>query len=148
MRLVPYEPIHYVYLASQSGVRGILSKGTLELVAHFHFMQGIGYTALDQGAIVGCAGIVKLWPGVGEAWTVLSPAVKQRPFFLHRKVLTMLRGLIKLKEYHRVHASVNLADPIAIEWVTRLGFKQEAVLRKFSTAQEDYGVFVLFPGGE
>jgi hypothetical protein len=149
MQLVPFEAHHYVTLASKAGTRALVGMRACDMLAQFHQDHGIAFSALDKdGNLCGAAGITSPWAGLGEAWTLLTPEVKASSFFLHRKVVRIMKGIIHNNGFHRVQSQVQLSDPVAVAWILRLGFHQEASLEKYSTTREDYGLFVLFPKGK
>ena len=53
--------------------------GTLEELAQQTEEDGLSITGIINGEIVGCGGIRKLWVGVGEVWTILSPKTALYP---------------------------------------------------------------------
>jgi hypothetical protein len=141
IKLVRYESWHYEYLAGQTGADLVMTPETVKLFAEMYLHRGTSLTAKFEGRIIGCAGVVNLWTGVGEAWTMLGPEVKANPYFLHRKVKWIMRGIIKDKELHRLQAIVSLNDEPALQWIHSLGFEFEGRMRKFNPDKTDSGMF-------
>lgn len=142
LELVAFEPWHYCLLSKSTGAWETWGEDLVRLVANLHWKRGIAFTALLDGEVVGTAGIVELWQGVAEAWTQLTDKVKN-PFFLHRKVKRIMQGVIKTKGYHRVQATADLSDQVAVAWLKRLGFSLEGSLKQFSSDKKDHGIFAL-----
>jgi len=142
MELVNYKPWHYEYLMMITSNGRLLGEDIVKMYALAYSFKGQAYTIKDNGRVVGCAGIVELWPGVGEAWTVLSKDLKGNPFFLHRKTYRIMRNLINKFKYHRLQAIVCPGDSIATKWIERLGFKKESIMKRFGADGSDHAMYV------
>jgi hypothetical protein len=93
----------------------------------------------------GVAGIARYWPGVGEAWTVMTPdaLMKWTPWQLSK---TFRLGLEKLMVEHgfwRVQATPDLEDPVAVRFARHLGFEPEGVMRNYSPMGHDCMMMAL-----
>lgn len=76
------------------------------------------FSAVENGAVLACAGIVQLWPGRGHAWSLLGGDLKKHFVAIHR---TVSRALV-LSDYRRIEMDVDSASPAAIRWAEMLGF--------------------------
>ena len=86
-------------------------------------------SAFKDNTFLGCAGIGVLWPGVAEAWMLLTPTID--------KLTTHERGIVGLriarsirlavKEYrlHRLQTTVLRGDDRARGFIKWLGFEYE-----------------------
>lgn len=98
--------------------------------------RGPAFTAWVGNEAIACCGIAKLWKGVGEAWTCLSPAAKSRKIELTHKCRDFIKeiyaglGLWRVQSYAKDEGS-NLL------WHRALGFKFEAVLRNYFPDKQD-----------
>lgn len=104
---------------------------------------GMAFSGVDEtGKVYGVAGIVKVWTGVGNAWSFLSSDVRAAKFFLHRNVKRELERIIKEAELHRVQLDVEHDFTIAHQWAERLGFSFEGVMFKYGPDKKDYHRYV------
>lgn len=97
----------------------------------------------DQGKVVGIAGILPLWNGVGEAWSFLTPEVQKHPFTLHRAVKRGLEKIMNERCFHRVQTNVLLGNKVGEYWAERLGFHFESFLPMYGPNKESYSRYVI-----
>ncbi|MBO6782241.1 MAG: hypothetical protein JJ899_03070 [Alphaproteobacteria bacterium] len=90
--------------------------------------RGMSFSALADGKIVGCAGVVELWPGVGQAWAVLSREALDEPITLTRAVLRELERIRRERSLHRVQATVADGHGAGARWLAFMGFEVEGLL--------------------
>jgi hypothetical protein len=145
IEIIAYEPWHYEYVAGTTPTAVTYGWDTIQLFAVAYSLRGQAYSARENGKIIGCAGFFELWPGVAEAWSMLSPEVKN-PFFLHRTALRMKRQFCTDHNIHRMQAFVLEGGETEERWIRRLGFTdKECVLKEFSPDKGDMGLYVWRP---
>jgi hypothetical protein len=141
MELIPYEPWHFEYLAVNTPQGRNMGQDFVQIYAMAYYVKGRAYTIRDKGKIVGCAGVIDLWPGVGEAWSCLTDDARAKPFFLHRKTYRIIRDLIKSGTYHRVQSIVCCTEDKPVKWIERLGFVKESIMEKFGSDGSDHALY-------
>lgn len=91
--------------------------------------QGVAFTAVEDGQVIGCAGIVIGWPGVGFAWMCLSDKMNGHGTFLVRTVKNVINDATRALGLHRLEA-VCLADSARNQrFLEALGFVREREAR-------------------
>jgi RimJ/RimL family protein N-acetyltransferase len=130
--IVPFEPEHLDLLDIQDvdpGV-GMTPREALRGV------QGPAYTMFIGDEIVGCAGIIPIFPKTGEAWALFSDGANRKHGV--SATLAMAKCLARLmKKYQRVQATVFADFPVGRRWVEALGFEYEGCLRKYGPMGRD-----------
>jgi hypothetical protein len=97
--------------------------------------RGPAFTAVCDDMIVGCAGVIIQWPGVGVAWAVFSQNIFKYPIWVTRNVRVALRDFIRAYQLHRVEMVVL---PQHVRWAEALGFSREnGLARCYTVAQQD-----------
>lgn len=96
------------------------------------------YTAMVDGEIIACAGVVKLWPGVGEAWMMVSGVVEKYPVFFHRTVKRILNRIQEKYQLHRIQGTVRADFEKGHHWIETLGFRCEGLQRMFGADRADH----------
>ena len=112
MRIIKFIPEHAEDIIQNTK----LSLGTLypkhdwkdhmQKAAHFD-----GWTGLDNGHIVGCAGIIPLWEGVGEAWFIGADRIQKHTLSAVRFVKQVFKDKQDNGDYIRLHANVRVDWP-------------------------------------
>lgn len=130
MRIIPFKPPHLSQVSPQA-VQGTgrhdFDKETADGLA----LPGLAFSATSEGAIVGCAGIVPLWPGVAHAWAVLSDSALAEPVTLTRAVLRELARIECKCELHRIQATVADGHIAGRQWLAWLGFEAEGLMPNY-----------------
>lgn len=127
MQIVPFEPAHLRQVTpqhAQIGFADSIEAVDLKLLSR----PNLSFTALIDGRPAGCAGVMPLRPGVGQAWAVLSDDILHMPVSLTRAVL---RELARIEGYHdlrRVQATVAEGHDEGCRWLAFLGFEVEGLL--------------------
>lgn len=141
VRLIPYEPWHILAMFDKQHSQ--ISVDDIQFLAVIYKNRGTAYTVIYGDKIMGCAGIMRLWNNVGEAWTYLSDDLRAMPFALHRIAKRMLQQVIEVSGYHRVQTTVNHDNPVAIRWAKALGMTCEGILKQFGPDKVNYGMYSM-----
>lgn len=83
---------------------------------------GPAHTAMRDGKVLACIGLMEQWPGRATAWAIMAQEIGGADYLaIHRAVLRF----VKLIGYRRIDATVAANFPNAIRWAKLLGFKCE-----------------------
>jgi hypothetical protein len=111
---------------------------------------GPAFTAVaSDWTILGAAGVVTRWPGVGIGWAVLSPALRgdvRRCVWFTLAARGRLRRLMAEHGYWRVEAEVIATDGAATRFAGALGFAVEGLKRRWGPHGEDAIMYGLVEG--
>ena len=127
-KLVEYKAWHGLAIL-KSSLRGekesfTSDKEAMERASFFE-RSGPAYTYMKGDAPVGCAGVVILRKGLGEAWSLVSKDSGVNPLTIHRMVKKTLMDIIEQHGLNRVQANTILSDQVGARWLELLGFKNE-----------------------
>lgn len=86
---------------------------------------GPAFTAMLDNKILGCAGIILLWPGVGQAWVSFGKEIEGYGVWMSRMVKAILRDSIRTFQLHRIEAVVLSDNTRNIKWIKAVGFSRE-----------------------
>jgi len=127
MKIVSFEPPHLHAVSLQAAQNSL--KNYLDVVDVSQFAApDMSFSALDGNTIVGCGGIVELWPGVGQAWAVLSEQALARSMTLTRSAQRELDRITRCRNLSRVQATVADGHGAGARWLAFLGFEVEGLL--------------------
>ncbi len=139
MRIINYEQSHLHELMD-----GPLNAGAPEHIGYMRSyaeelqQPGWSFTLIENGYIICCAGIVNMWPGVGEAWFVASSKIHEYPRPFIRFAKTEMKRVIDENQLWRVQAVCKSDWPAAIKFAHFLGFNSEGLMRKYGPEGLDY----------
>ena len=99
---------------------------------------GYGYCVVDRGRPIVCFGIALQWPHVAECWLIPdTQRIKQWRHRFHKGSLKFFEEVASRLDLHRIHVTVDVDNIVALKWITRMKFKKEAVLQKYSYNEKD-----------
>lgn len=126
--IVPFIPAHLRALELQPAQREwaqrVLEDGYAEAMA-----KGEAWTALVDGKVSCCAGILPQWPGRSIAWANFGLSIPKARW---PRVITKIRQVLDDCPARRVETYVGCTHGAGIRLVNLLGFKIEARLAKFA----------------
>lgn len=91
----------------------------------------------DEGRIVFFGGVTILWPGVGEAWSIMSELVEIHPLAVVREIRSRISEAFEAHGLRRVQAIVTDDNPRAVKLLQMAGFEVEGILRQYSPDGKD-----------
>jgi len=101
--------------------------------------RGPAFSAVYDGHVIGSAGIMIVWRGVGLCWTTFcTDLLKKWPVWTTRMVRTVIRDTVRSCKLHRLELVVRVEDTIAQDWAASLGFSSEGgIARAYTSSKED-----------
>lgn len=142
-RVVPFEPEHYLE-AIRTTTIPVDPWRNVQQEAAMHRQAGPAFTGYVGDEIAAVAGVHVQIPGRGECWAVLTDTGRRHPFFVTRSTIRYLRAIIDRYKLIRVEADVVAEFWCGRYWVERMGFREEAIKRRYC-AGVDFAAYVLLP---
>jgi len=78
MKIVPFEIEHALNITVRGHEEKIKYNKDFQKWVNLN-AENIGFSGFCDGKLVGCAGVRKLWDGVGEAWLLASKEINKHP---------------------------------------------------------------------
>lgn len=130
-KLIPYEAWHLLELDNRN------SGDSFNYDDALHKERSPAFTAVVNGKVIGCAGVILMWPGVGHAWVALSSEAAAHGIWLTRTIRNVLRDIIRGCALHRIEAVVYEGYKGNERWIELLGFEREGVACQFTSNREN-----------
>lgn len=136
---VPFAPEH-LHAFSPAPVFEADGCASADLAEHARasLVAGPAWSVCMDGRPVGCGGVVLLWRGVGEAWSLSAPGLGGSALVLHRIVAQRLRAAEREHGLHRIQTSVQIDNRQGRRWVAALGFREEGIMRGYGPLGDDF----------
>lgn len=93
--------------------------------------------------ILGMGGVISVWKGVAIAWLLTACEIERYKLFFHKTIVRMLDSAIRELSLHRIDVTVLAEHKTSINWLERLGFQNEGIMRKFDSGKNDYYRYAL-----
>lgn len=138
-KIVPFEISHLRDISFRDE-ENWLSAISLEDIASVN--NELAWSLEVDGKIVACAGVLMLWEGVAELWTIIDKDI-DIGLTLVRCIKRVLYATIEGLSLHRVQASVNINDHRARKLVRVLGMKLEGRKEKYNSSKDDFFEYVI-----
>ena len=115
-------------LCRESDIRAVLNRDGTTIDTDRTILQmhsGPSFAAEVEGVVIGCAGVVIPWPGVGVCWMMLAKEADRYALWLTRTTRRILADLCRAFALHRLEA-MSLKDSDRNQrWFRALGFTIE-----------------------
>lgn len=142
---LPFVPDHFDFLDIDQPEITVLAKGEmLKYMVASQATMGTAVTAFIYNRPVAVFGVVNIWKGVGEMWSLFDHAARNYP-------PTMLRGgrvfsdiAMRYLHLHRLQITVRTDDKRALRYAKAIGFETEAIMRMFGPDKVDYLLMTRF----
>jgi hypothetical protein len=99
---------------------------------------GPSYTLLDGDIPIISGGFAMMWSGVCDSWMLVSKHMERYPLSVYRTVSATMEAVIEKYKLYRIQTIIKEDDNKAINWIERLGFTREGVLRQFGPDKKNY----------
>lgn len=131
LEIVPFQKDHW-YTLRLSG-RDAEALTGLPDAEHARMLAtgGPAYSVFADGEIIGMGGVFMHWPGVGEAWALVSPEAKKHGIPFARAARRYLDQMAKDRKLERVQAAVQADFEDGLKFTEALGFRAEGLMEKF-----------------
>lgn len=100
--------------------------------------MGPCFTGFWNTVPVVCAGIIVLWPGLGEGWAYTSGWVWDHPVTFYRNFKRVMEHAAKEANLARLQVSVAENHFVSRLWLLRMGYQEEGLMRKYGPEGADY----------
>jgi hypothetical protein len=126
IKVVPLEPWHVEVLLAAPDTP---TEQTNNMYADY-VCSGEGYTFLVNDEVYACAGVIPLWFGLGEGWSLLSRRCTKLPLALCKAFKNKIKELCE--PYRRVQITVEEDFEKAVNFAKFLGFTCEGRMLYYS----------------
>jgi len=137
---IEYKPEHAKEIIAYGAI-GIceVGKDQVDLMAKVK-LNGVSFTTVYNGRVVACAGIEKMWNGVGQAWALCVKDIGK----IHMSPKDNRNKFLEIaKQFHRVQAPLRADLPSGISFARYMGFKQESIMKRYNPDGTDALMYVL-----
>jgi len=134
-------------------LRTILTKLDTELnsekyVNRLTEYKNTAYTVLDRNSdILFSGGIMPLWEGVGQCWTLIPEQTrKNHKFTLHKASKQLINQIQKQYNFHRIQTEVEDGFTNGHLWAKRFGFINEGPMYCYGPDKKTfYRYAIIYP---
>jgi len=133
MIVTPYKPAHLESLLLQPDQAHMVSLLANPAYRQSLAIEGKSFTAMEGTRVLGCGGLIPLWEGRAEAWSLLSSNLRREFVGIHRAALRYLDSC----GFRRIEATVDAQFERAVVWIEMLGFTYEGPLAKYTPDGRD-----------
>lgn len=139
--LTRYEPAH----AEKLLMGGVVATEWLTM-RRSHLVSldaGDAVTLMLDGKPIACFGVLRIWPGFGEAWLILGEKAKQHVKSVYRAIKASLTFIVLAGTYHRIQCTVLETFPAGNRLATHLGFTLEHPIREAGPNKENLNLYTI-----
>jgi len=95
------------------------------------------FTLLDGEKVISIYGTMRLWPGVGEAFTIMCKDIHRYGRALYEFAFATVRIVFNSMSLIRLQCTVAVGFDKGVKFIEGIGFEREGILRKWSPDGKD-----------
>jgi RimJ/RimL family protein N-acetyltransferase len=139
---VPFMPAHLVALPIAEARAWLKPLAEEPGLAATVAIAGLAWTAImvENGAVVGCAGIVPVWQGRATTWAFTGVLPRTAWVAVTRRAMAGLAEA-HARGYRRIEAAVHAKFEEGHRWAAMLGFEPEGVARCYGPDGADHVLY-------
>ena len=142
---LPFVPEHFDHLDFDHKEISVLSKGyDIKSMIANQAELGTAFTAFRYGRPIAIVGVVLIWNGVGEMWSLFDNQARDIPMTMLRAAIDFSDIAMRYLHLHRLQITVRTDDNRAKRYAEAIGFKTECVMQKYGPDQVDYFLMTRF----
>lgn len=142
---LPFVPEHFDHLDFDHKEISVLSKGyDIKSMIANQAELGTAFTAFRYGRPIAIVGVVIIWNGVGEMWSLFDNQARDIPMTMLRAAIDFSDIAMRYLHLHRLQITVRTDDNRAKRYAEAIGFKTECVMQKYGPDQVDYFLMTRF----
>ena len=142
---LPFVPEHFDHLDYDAKELSTLSKAyDVKSMLSQQAELGTAFTAFRYGRPIAVVGIVFIWNGVGEMWSIFDNQARDIPATMLRAAIDFSDIAMRYLHLHRLQITVRTDDSRAKRYAEAIGFKTESVMQKFGSDQVAYLLMTRF----
>lgn len=138
MTVEPFKAADYYEIVPRSPeeIEALGADQWRELLERYE--QNPSWTMRDgSGRVIFFGGVVVIWNGVGEAWSVMSDLVEHNPLAVVREIRRRIEEAFENHGLRRIQAIIADDNPRAVKLMRLAGFEVEGILRGYSPDGKD-----------
>ena len=139
MKIEAFHPDHLASMLlqpAQEAMRAVLSDPSYGESLR---QSGPCYSAVVDGVVIACAGLIPQWPGRAVAWALISGSAGSQFVGVHRAV----RRALDVHQFRRIETGVTSEFDAGHRWVRMLGFEREGRMRAYTPDGRDCDLYAL-----
>jgi len=136
---LPFVPEHFDHLDFDHKEISVLSHVyDIKSMVSQQAQMGVAFTAFRHNRPIAVIGVVNIWPGVGELWSIFDNQAREHPASMLRCGRSFVDIATRYLNLHRLQITVRTDDIRAIRYAKALRFETEAVLKMYGPDKVDY----------
>jgi hypothetical protein len=145
MYYLPFVPEHFDHLDFDHKEISVLSNVyDIKSMVSQQARMGSAFTVFRHNRPIAILGVINIWPGVGEMWSIFDNQAREIPATALRTGRSFGDIAIRYLQLHRLQITVRTDDNRAFRYAKAIGFETESVMRKYGPDQVDYLLMARF----
>lgn len=144
LEVKPFLPEHVLAIEPREPDKTIAASVDSLNMAKAYVERGPAWTGFWEGTPMFCAGIIMLWPGVGEGWALTTELVERYPLSFHRAASQGIDKAMIDHKIHRLQIAIPETHHVSRHWAARLKFHAEAAMKQYGADRSDWIRYVRF----
>lgn len=142
--IVPYRPEHLLQIELRD-YEAQNYKGHIEEYLEYvdmNVVEGLTWTAIGHGRVIGIFGFRPMWRAVGETWLLPGHGIERHAISVVRVARQIMTNVMHDFSLKRLQIAVSTQNDTAYRYAKSLYFEEEAIMRNYGPEGADYRLMV------
>ncbi len=136
--MITLETVKFSHTKALQQMEGLFFTCGSDAEAQKVVEMSVGFSIMEDGEVLGCCGVIRMWQGVGTWWMMASEKLKARPKLLLSTAREVIELIAKNHKYHRFEVFMDPTKTRDIRFIDALGFTFEGRMVKHTIDQKDH----------
>lgn len=142
--IVPYRPEHLLEIELRD-YEAQNYKGHIEEYLEYvdmNVVEGLTWTAIGHGRVIGIFGFRPMWRSVGETWLLPGHGIERHAISVVRVARQIMTNVMYDFSLKRLQIAVSTQNDTAYRYAKSLYFEEEAIMKNYGPEGADYRLMV------
>jgi len=142
--IVPYRPEHLLEIELRD-YEAQNYKGHIEEYLEYvdmNVVEGLTWTAIGHGRVIGIFGFRPMWRAVGETWLLPGHGIERHAISVVRVARQIMTNVMYDFSLKRLQIAVSTQNDTAYRYAKSLYFEEEAIMKNYGPEGADYRLMV------
>jgi len=142
--IVPYRPEHLLEIELRD-YEAQNYKGHIEEYLEYvdmNVVEGLTWTAIGHGRVIGIFGFRPMWRAVGETWLLPGHGIERHAISVVRVARQIMANVMHDFSLKRLQIAVSTQNDTAYRYAKSLYFEEEAIMKNYGPEGADYRLMV------
>lgn len=103
----------------------------------------VAFTVFDKNIAIGIVGVLSIWDGLGDAFTIISKDIKNHGRAAYEAAGLLVPTIFNSMKLRRLQATVLVGFDVGVKFIENIGFQREGIMKKWTPDGDDVYIYAM-----